>query len=404
MKKLNLFIFVFFSISLDGISQNGWMNIYTFPEDVSSICFIDSVNGFAGTGLLAGSKKIMKTTDAGYNWTDVLQTDYVINNLYFYNHNIGFAVCENGKIYKTLDSGINWILLPFSDSNYVYNIFFLDENIGWACLGSDKIIKTIDGGNNWTASTTPNAIANQDVEFINDSIGYAVGLYAYIFKSTNGGTTWEQLPMIFSMFDIDFVDENLGFLICGEWILKTTDGGNSWITVNSSSGAQLNSIATFSNKFVWAVGTDKIYYSSNSGSDWVAQSYTPYSYLQKVSCIDSVNVWILGDKKLYRTTSGGVLDINEIGTRVIGNFELSQNYPNPFNPSTKISYQIPKAGNVEIKVFDVLGREVATLVDEYKNAFSYDVEFNTNSLPSGIYFYQLKAGKYLETRKMVLIK
>ena len=87
-------------------------------------------------------------------------------------------------------------------------------------------------------------------------------------------------------------------------------------------------------------------------------------------------------------------------------YSLDQNYPNPFNPSTIISYQLPKASNVTLKVFDVLGREVATLVDEYRNAGSYDVEFRIENLElsSGIYFYQLKAGDFVETKKMLLIK
>jgi len=89
-------------------------------------------------------------------------------------------------------------------------------------------------------------------------------------------------------------------------------------------------------------------------------------------------------------------------------FSLSQNYPNPFNPSTTISYQLPKTGNVTIKVFDILGREIATLVNEEKPAGNYDVEFKSSTgslqLASGIYYYQLKAGDYLETKKMILMK
>ena len=88
----------------------------------------------------------------------------------------------------------------------------------------------------------------------------------------------------------------------------------------------------------------------------------------------------------------------------LAEFKLSQNYPNPFNPSTIISYQLPKAGNVTLKVYDVLGKEVATLVDEYRNAGSYEVELNAEHLTSGVYFYQLKAGDFVETKKMILIK
>ncbi|OGU36242.1 MAG: hypothetical protein A2315_08365 [Ignavibacteria bacterium RIFOXYB2_FULL_35_12] len=95
------------------------------------------------------------------------------------------------------------------------------------------------------------------------------------------------------------------------------------------------------------------------------------------------------------------------------NFKLEQNYPNPFNPSTKIRYTIPllggaRGGSVTLKVYDVLGNEVATLVDEYKPAGSYEVEFQSavgnKQLASGIYFYQLKAGNFIETKKMLYLK
>ncbi len=87
-----------------------------------------------------------------------------------------------------------------------------------------------------------------------------------------------------------------------------------------------------------------------------------------------------------------------------GEFSLSQNYPNPFNPATTISYQIPQTELVTIKVYDVLGREVATLVNEEKTAGSYEVQFTGNGLTSGIYFYQLKVDNFVETKKMILLK
>jgi len=85
-------------------------------------------------------------------------------------------------------------------------------------------------------------------------------------------------------------------------------------------------------------------------------------------------------------------------------FTLLQNYPNPFNPSTKISWQSPVGSWQTLKIFDVLGNEVATLVDEYKPAGSYEVEWNASELPSGVYFYQLRAGSFVETKKMILMK
>ncbi|GMU96723.1 T9SS type A sorting domain-containing protein [Ignavibacterium album] len=116
------------------------------------------------------------------------------------------------------------------------------------------------------------------------------------------------------------------------------------------------------------------------------------------------------------TENGGVFRQPLSATSVEGNstiiseFRLNQNYPNPFNPSTKISWQSPIGGYTTLKVYDVLGNEVATLVDEYKNAGSYEVEFNAVetrrgvSLPSGVYFYKLQAGEFVETKKMILTK
>jgi hypothetical protein len=85
-------------------------------------------------------------------------------------------------------------------------------------------------------------------------------------------------------------------------------------------------------------------------------------------------------------------------------FLLSQNYPNPFNPSTIISYQLPVSGNVTLKVYDLLGREVATLVDEYKSVGRYETKWNASNYPTGVYFYQMKVGEFIETKKMILLK
>ena len=95
-------------------------------------------------------------------------------------------------------------------------------------------------------------------------------------------------------------------------------------------------------------------------------------------------------------------------------YSLEQNYPNPFNPATKIEYKIQEAGFVSLKVYDLLGKEVATLVNEYKPAGSYQISFSATggsasggdayNLPSGIYFYTIKAGKFLNTKKMILLK
>jgi len=83
---------------------------------------------------------------------------------------------------------------------------------------------------------------------------------------------------------------------------------------------------------------------------------------------------------------------------------LSQNYPNPFNPTTVINYSIPKQSNVRIVVYDGLGREVATLLNEYKPAGNYTVQFNAGKLAGGVYLYRIKAGDFVQTKKLILLK
>jgi len=83
---------------------------------------------------------------------------------------------------------------------------------------------------------------------------------------------------------------------------------------------------------------------------------------------------------------------------------LSQNYPNPFNPSTKIQYELPKSSMVRLSVYDILGREVSVLMNERRNAGSYEVQFDAHNLASGVYFYRLTAGSFVETRKLLLVR
>jgi hypothetical protein len=98
--------------------------------------------------------------------------------------------------------------------------------------------------------------------------------------------------------------------------------------------------------------------------------------------------------------SGTYVEVDDI----INNYSLNQNYPNPFNPTTTINYQIPELSFVTLKIYDVLGSEIIILVNEEKPVGIYEVEFNATALPSGIYFYRLQAGSFVETKKMILMK
>ncbi len=106
---------------------------------------------------------------------------------------------------------------------------------------------------------------------------------------------------------------------------------------------------------------------------------------------------------IYKAT--GLSNVNnDLDINLPKRLKLFQNYPNPFNPTTQISYALPDAGYVTLKIYDVLGREVATLVEEFKEAGYYEVEFNGSSLSSGVYFYKLTAGSYASVKKLLITK
>jgi hypothetical protein len=117
-----------------------------------------------------------------------------------------------------------------------------------------------------------------------------------------------------------------------------------------------------------------------------AASYTNYDFI--------IDNWMV-------TAPTGVEEDEQITP---DKFALLQNYPNPFNPSTKITYNIPQRSNVSLRIYDVLGKEIATLVNEQKEAGTYNIQFDASKLSSGVYIYSIQAGDFLESRKMVLMK
>ena len=139
--------------------------------------------------------------------------------------------------------------------------------------------------------------------------------------------------------------------------------------------------------------------------------YVMYNYWDHITLPEILQYDIFnegGSPNIIINATGFFTDVND-EEPFATSFKLEQNYPNPFNPITVIGYQLPVSGNVTLKVYDVLGNEIATLVDEYRPAGKYEVEFSVGreSLPvlgSGVYFYQLRAGSFISTKKMLLLK
>ncbi|MCU0344752.1 MAG: T9SS type A sorting domain-containing protein [Ignavibacteriaceae bacterium] len=207
---------------------------------------------------------------------------------------------------------------------------------------------------------------------------------------------------------------------------------SSWTTVTNIPTPRYQLATCVIDSSIYAIDG---WYSSSSGPIYdTVEVYNPITDVWTTGTSMPVSVAMLDgyvlDGKIYMyggsfTTHPniGISDIWEftpspvsVETEVTvpSGFKLEQNYPNPFNPATKIKYTIPQTSQIQIKVFDVLGNEIATLVDEYKPAGKYEVEFsakggsasggNAYNLPSGVYFYKLKAGSFVETKKMILIR
>jgi dipeptidyl aminopeptidase/acylaminoacyl peptidase len=150
----------------------------------------------------------------------------------------------------------------------------------------------------------------------------------------------------------------------------------------------------------WSPDENQIIFCSNDGNDYELVVMNSDGTNQQFVTNNNFNEWVVVWRPTGSTGIGYPQDEREFQNGI----NLHQNYPNPFNPTTKISYQIPELSYVTLKIYDVLGKEIATLVSEEKPAGNYEINFNAFDVTSGIYFYQLETESYLETKKMILLK
>jgi hypothetical protein len=154
-----------------------------------------------------------------------------------------------------------------------------------------------------------------------------------------------------------------------------------------------------------ALRGNNVFRSTNNGDNWT-QDYTGTTALWDIDfalvggCPEGWAVGATGTIVRMINITG----VQNSNNQVPSSYNLQQNYPNPFNPATKISFSLPKAGIVKLVVYDILGREVAAIVNDYRTAGNYTVDFDASNISSGIYFYTLKSGSFTDTKKMVLMK
>jgi photosystem II stability/assembly factor-like uncharacterized protein len=439
---------------------NTWMNIssfiYLIPE---VICLNSSQNGYLYIGTSGGLKY---SIDSGYNWIQIdsgfiaRSANYLTlmpggriytrtgNGIFkladdkkswikdsalagsFTISNIGNFFISDGEIHKSTDNGNTWTTVYTQLSNNgrttelikLSNGYILSAGIfaGWIHLGYSAILRSTDEGDIWNTVYTKGVKDRSDHFSLNtiavtpNDIILAGGGFNGVIRSTDFGSSWalsmNGLPENIDCIVIRVKEDGLVFLGSGSGMFTSSDEGLSWDTINNGlSSLNIRSIAINSRGEIFIGTAGGVFESTDNGNTWslLNNGLTDVS-VRSLLC-DSLDY-------LYAATdAGGVFRSKEPTTSVHeventrSRFLLDQNYPNPFNPTTTINYQIPQTGFVTLKVYDILGIEVANLVYEEKPAGSYEVEFSASgSLASGIYFYRLQAGGYSEAKKMILVK
>ena len=190
-------------------------------------------------------------------------------------------------------------------------------------------------------------------------------------------------------------------------ILNTTDGGATWDPQTSGTQHGLYSVYFVYSSTGWAVGdSGTILKTTNGGTIWTSQNSKTTNDLRSVYFVDPDIGWAVGSYgTILKTTDGGVSFVEESFSEATPkSFFLSQNYPNPFNPSTTIRFSLVKSCHVTLKVYNILGQEVETLVEGERRVGEYEVRWTPEDLASGIYFYRLQTGELAESKKLVLMK
>jgi photosystem II stability/assembly factor-like uncharacterized protein len=422
------------SIHSQWIQQNSGV-IYT----LFSVSAINNDNVWT----CSSGPNILRTTDGGDTWVNVggsvPQPYGVETTIFAIDANTALFACYAGNptvtyVYKTTNAGSTWNLVFTQQNGFITCIWMKTAlqglMVGWPTGDRWSLWKTSDGGNSWDSTGLYIPETNSSYWSYENSICYISSNIWFgargrgIYHSSDDGATWRLQDLTSGGFPypsaVWFNDVNTGFTSGNLNILKTLNSGNNWTATGNQNGTEVVRGITSQGNECWYVRDldSNIYYSTNGGTNWTIQfsssSQVGFKHITKArngNCLWAVN--ITGNIYKYVIPAG----IRTISNEIPASFNLYQNYPNPFNPSTTIKFDIrpplnPLFGKegtaVVLRIFDMLGREVTTLVNERLKPGSYEVKWESSNYSSGIYFYKLSAaggtGDFTQTRKMILIK
>jgi len=449
MKNFILFIWIIvFTATCIQAQWNGNSSL-SRSNTLKSVNFANSNTGWN----VGDNGTILKSSNGGTIWQ--LQNSGISNDLYSVNFpstNIGWTVGDNGKILKTTDGGNNWILQNSGTTKNLYACCPTDTQITVTSfplsgrgiiicfvVGEDGIIlRTENGGTTWTLQNSGTTNNLYSVNFLVANTGWAVGQNGTILNTNNGGSNWisqnsgtsNDLHACHVAYvpstDIDSPQLDRGIIIIGVvgkagTILWSINEGINWMPQNSGTTNNLYSIhypvgikgsVPFAQATTgWAVGQNgTILKTTNSGTNWITQSSGTNDDLYSVYFNNTNTGFIVGENgTILRTTNGGsnysiITSARNNISLVPDKYKLWQNYPNPFNPVTSIKFDLPKTGHTKLSVYNILGEEIETLHNGELTAGSYNLNFNASSYASGVYFYRIETGNFIEVKKFVVMK
>lgn len=319
-------------------------------------------------------------------------------------------------LYATSDSGQTWNTVNTGLPNFstLYS-FFADADTLYAGL-KEGLYRSTNLGGTWTKWGTGIATSNIYAMAMKNDTMFAANGTQNIYRSVNRGRTWSvvktnqniYVPTRLMVFDntwYSISSTNSGKLfVC-------SDTGAVWNEVNAAVlGTTVSNMLVSGRNLIVTVDAKGLLYSSNGGASWTP--VTTGVYKGSTQTYPTAKIFwdtlfaSLSDGGLVRrgVMESGILSVARNAASSPGGYQLEQNYPNPFNPETAISYQLSAAGMVTVTVHDIIGREVATLVNEVKEAGVYTVRFDASHLSSGVYLYSLRSASSVVTKRMLLMK
>ncbi len=354
-------------------------------------------------GIYSATGGVYLSTNDGITWSEPTSDIPYVMSLTTYNNYIFAGSGLNSGIFLSTDNGENWIQTSFNNQN-LYSLVS-NNNFVYAGTLDNGLYFSSNQGTSWTQTSLNNrSVYSMGVYGNNIFAGY--GDTNGVYHSTNNGIDWIQTSLNNRLITALSVNGNNVFAGTNtSWgIYLSTNNGINWVQT-SLVNVPVNSISIIGNTIFAGTNSHGVYVSNDNGTNWIQRNEGLISLNINSFCIFNNYIFAATDAySVYRRQLSELIGIQPILIEVPNSFSLSQNYPNPFNPKTNIKFALPKNSFVTLIIYDVLGREVETFVNEQLQPGTYEVDWDATNYPSGIYYYKLNAGSYSKTKKMVLIK